>query len=385
MSSPNKNDTTNTDQNVAQYFFIGVTSAIAITQAYEYYKRHQKQKKKFPTYAWGNGKGRFTESSYAFQLARDRFDDVGSKNDRVISPVERNRKSNGSSIAVESSSSATAAVAHGSTNGTASGAKLSRTDLEAVAGFEAAAAYAATRIAEGAVPDDCILELYGIYKQATKGDCAINAPTRLDVKAYAKYKAWIQHTGIGKIEACRMYVKVLETRLDDLELSPRSKSKQSSSSGGFVGRSQSTMKSLASGRAEAEEEEQAALTEGQGQEYSLLKAAKEGNFDAFLKCLRDRRGVNVNCRDSKGRTPLMFAADIGDSAIALQLLVAHADVNLGDENGKTALHYAAICEQSDVAVHLLEAGADPDLEDKNGASAASLGIYEVVKKGNSAA
>ena len=245
-----------------------------------------------------------------------------------------------------------------------------RGDADAiVARFEAAAAYAATRIAEGSVPEDCILELYGVYKQATKGDCDAKArPTRLDIKGYAKFTEWMKHKGMTKLDACSMYVRVLESRLDDLEVSPKTESGRNAEkrkSGGTFGRSQSTMSRL-----EGED--------GEEEEITLIKAAKEGDFDKLLKCLR--AGADANQRDEKGRTPLMFAADIGDVAITIQLMQLDADIDAADERGKTALHYATICEQIDVAEVLLEAGADPEARDANGKSASDLGVYELVKK-----
>ena len=240
-----------------------------------------------------------------------------------------------------------------------------------VARFEAAAAYAATRIAEGSVPEDCILELYGVYKQATKGDCDAKArPTRLDIKGYAKFTEWMKHKGMTKLDACSMYVRVLESRLDDLEVSPSPKTEsgrnaEKRKSGGTFGRSQSTMSRL-----EGED--------GEEEEITLIKAAKEGDFDKLLKCLR--AGADANQRDAKGRTPLMFAADTGDVAITIQLMQLDADIDAADERGKTALHYATICEQIDVAEVLLEAGADPEARDANGKSASDLGVYELVKK-----
>ena len=247
-----------------------------------------------------------------------------------------------------------------------------RGDADAiVARFEAAAAYAATRIAEGSVPEDCILELYGVYKQATKGDCDAKArPTRLDIKGYAKFTEWMKHKGMTKLDACSMYVRVLESRLDDLEVSPSPKTEsgrnaEKRKSGGTFGRSQSTMSRL-----EGED--------GEEEEITLIKAAKEGDFDKLLKCLR--AGADANQRDAKGRTPLMFAADTGDVAITIQLMQLDADIDATDERGKTALHYATICEQIDVAEVLLEAGADPEARDANGKSASDLGVYELVKK-----
>ena len=178
-----------------------------------------KEERTFPLLSWGTSNERkLNESSVAFQQTRDRFDDVG-----------------GRTTTTSSSSSSSAP-----TN--------TRSDLEAIAGFEAAAAYAATRIAEGAVPEDCILELYGIYKQATKGDCDVKVrPTRLDIKGYAKFTEWMKHKGMTRVDACRMYVRVLESRLDDLELLPSPKKKSNTTNGGgggAFGRSQSTMRRL---------------------------------------------------------------------------------------------------------------------------------------------
>jgi len=324
---------------------LGAFATIKITQ------RFFRKEKEFPLLAWGTSKNngaKLNESSVRFQQTRDRFDDV----------MENERREGGG----QASSSTT----------TTTRTTTARKDLEAIAGFEAAAAYAATRIAEGAVPEDCILELYGIYKQATKGDCDVKVrPTRLDVKKYAKFTEWMKHKGMTKVDACRMYVQVLESRLDDLELLPSPKKSDGSASksgGGAFGRSQSTMRRLKGEDGEIDEEE----------ETSLIKAAKEGDFDKLLKCLR--AGADANQRDAKGRTPLMFAADTGDVAIAIQLMQLDADIGAADEKGKTALHYAAICEQVDVAEVLLEAGADPEVRDANGTSASDLGVYELVKK-----
>lgn len=52
------------------------------------------------------------------------------------------------------------------------------------------------------------------------------------------------------------------------------------------------------------------------------------------------QGVDVNCRDGEGQTPLMLAAE-GGSAVAVRLILAgNAEVNLWDKYGQSALDRA---------------------------------------------
>jgi ankyrin repeat protein len=51
--------------------------------------------------------------------------------------------------------------------------------------------------------------------------------------------------------------------------------------------------------------------------------------------------ANVNARDAKGRTILMFAAAVGDDRAVMMLILKGADVVARDNDGYTAIHYAA--------------------------------------------
>lgn len=59
-------------------------------------------------------------------------------------------------------------------------------------------------------PPAVLLELYGLFKQASQGDVAGKRPGMLDMKGRAKYDAWVQRKGMGSDEAKREYVKVVE-------------------------------------------------------------------------------------------------------------------------------------------------------------------------------
>ncbi|MFG0326813.1 MAG: ankyrin repeat domain-containing protein [Phycisphaerales bacterium JB037] len=72
------------------------------------------------------------------------------------------------------------------------------------------------------------------------------------------------------------------------------------------------------------------------------------------------RGVQVQATDPAGRTPLHWAAAVGDTE-SIALLLAHgADPNAADALGRTPLHDAARFAQPASAERLLAAGADPN-------------------------
>jgi len=77
-------------------------------------------------------------------------------------------------------------------------------------------------------------------------------------------------------------------------------------------------------------------------------------------------GSDVNARNSRGGTALMYAAVPGDAAMA-RLLVRHgARVNLAGANGWTALTIAAVKGHVAVVRLLLTHGADPNHGDLYG-------------------
>jgi acyl-CoA-binding protein len=55
-----------------------------------------------------------------------------------------------------------------------------------------------------------LLELYGLYKQATEGDVAGARPGMLDLKGRAKYDAWTRRKGTTKDEAMKGYVALVK-------------------------------------------------------------------------------------------------------------------------------------------------------------------------------
>ena len=55
-----------------------------------------------------------------------------------------------------------------------------------------------------------LLELYGLYKQATEGDVKGSRPGILDPRGRAKFDAWTARKGLSRPEAKTRYVALVE-------------------------------------------------------------------------------------------------------------------------------------------------------------------------------
>lgn len=63
-------------------------------------------------------------------------------------------------------------------------------------------------------PDDnTLLKLYGLYKQATIGNCNISQPWAVQIEARAKWEAWSSHFGKCKQIAENEYIQLVERLL----------------------------------------------------------------------------------------------------------------------------------------------------------------------------
>ncbi len=58
--------------------------------------------------------------------------------------------------------------------------------------------------------NDVLLELYGLYKQATAGDASGSRPGMLDVRGRAKYDAWAARKGMTADAAMTAYIAVVD-------------------------------------------------------------------------------------------------------------------------------------------------------------------------------
>jgi acyl-CoA-binding protein len=59
-------------------------------------------------------------------------------------------------------------------------------------------------------PQDKLLELYGLFKQAKVGDNGGKRPGMLDLKGRAKHDAWAARKGTSRDDAMQAYVTLVE-------------------------------------------------------------------------------------------------------------------------------------------------------------------------------
>ena len=88
---------------------------------------------------------------------------------------------------------------------------------------------------------------------------------------------------------------------------------------------------------------------------ALHNAAQAGDIEMLKAAVT--AGVDVNARDSRGRTALMHAVDKGYPLLVQELLEAQADVNVRAPDGATALFMAAAHGHTEIIELLMKAGA----------------------------
>jgi uncharacterized protein len=118
---------------------------------------------------------------------------------------------------------------------------------------------------------------------------------------------------------------------------------------------------------------------------ALIYAAMLGN-PAMAKLLLEH-SANVKFRDKLGNTPLHWAADRGNTEIVGLLLAANAPVNEENKQGITPLMMASGRGQVAVVRQLLKSGADAGKRDFTGQDAAGWaagkpGVLQALRDGH---
>ena len=103
---------------------------------------------------------------------------------------------------------------------------------------------------------------------------------------------------------------------------------------------------------------------------ALHRAAKAGNLKGLEAALA--AGADVNARDDKGWTALMYVVDKGYVLLVEPLLQAQADPDVRAPDGATALFMAVAHGHSEIIPLLMKAGADPTIKGPKGKTATEI-------------
>ncbi|HWF09524.1 MAG TPA: ankyrin repeat domain-containing protein [Bryobacteraceae bacterium] len=100
----------------------------------------------------------------------------------------------------------------------------------------------------------------------------------------------------------------------------------------------------------------------------LVETIKSGQRVAALDMIAKKSG-DVNAAEADGTTPLIWAANLNDTDLALRLLKAGANAKAHNQLGSTALSEAALNSNTQLIKALLDAGADPNFTGPDGQTA----------------
>jgi acyl-CoA-binding protein len=231
--------------------------------------------------------------------------------------------------------------------------------------FERAQAFTSSGGLGRGVSDDAKLRLYGMFKQASSGDCGAPRPSVIEFVALAKWKSWRELEGTTRARARRMYVELVDAlspgwnRLRERELAAlRAEAEAETSKDG--GKSMAPAVSTMAAVADKPESE---LTAGE----VLLELAAAGDAAALVAALGSQH-PDAFCGEGR-ETLLHMACDRGCEASARALVGRGASVEARDVDGMTPLAYALMSDHDELArLLVVELGANPSAVDESGQS-----------------
>ncbi|KAK4790158.1 hypothetical protein SAY86_017462 [Trapa natans] len=237
------------------------------------------------------------------------------------------------------------------------------TELEEA--FSAATTFVATAAADRLshrVSNDAQLQLYALYKIATEGPCSSPQPSALKMTARAKWQAWNKLGVMPPEDAMQKYIDIVT------ELYPTWAAGSSAKSKGRDGDASSADAKGPMGPVFSTFVHEETVDELKMD--AIHAFAREGEVANLAKCIDG--GVNINVKDSEGRTSLHWAVDRGHFDVVELLISKGADVNAKDNEGQVPLHYAAVCEREGIGEFLVKNNASIAIKDNDGLSPSDI-------------
>lgn len=210
-----------------------------------------------------------------------------------------------------------------------------------IAEFEAAA----DQVSSGAIDitratQDRQLEIYALFKQATRGDCNSPKPSALQMAAAAKWEAWNRLKGVPESAAMQTYVAAVTS----FQNGPAGSSAQPAGHGlGAVGL-KGGLEAAGDWYQDEHISENVAADSGSGDAgRSIRDCAREGQTielrHALSKVAPGNLASVVDSVDEAGRSALIWAADRGHSSAVACLLEHGASVDLQSVTSIAAFCY----------------------------------------------
>ena len=250
------------------------------------------------------------------------------------------------------------------------------------------------------------LQLYGLYKQATVGNCTDSKPAIYDLSGRYKYNAWMDRTGLSMNDAMNEYILLCDTIAESWRDQVHNNSiKLQTHLVNKTSTQVSTNNSFNSSLSDPEDFLDNDISVGGGadnlmfisgvggmtinndqfddnntrtstvpQQYKISTndiwyCASNNIIDAFDNCINN--GISVNSIDSTGRTPLHYICDRGYTDMLRHVLDKYNDIDLDiiDSDAMTALHYACLCEHKHCIELLVQHKCDITICDDSGNTA----------------
>lgn len=193
------------------------------------------------------------------------------------------------------------------------------------------------------LPNTVKLELYGLYKQSTIGDCNLVSPAFYEFQAKAKFDAWSRLKGLGQLEAQKMYIDKANSLLtnDDQNIAENADDQQ-----GWLPNSQMVKPPA-------------------NKQLTVFDLAKQGLIEELLA------SKDLTSKDENGMNVLHWAAD-REQLLVIKQFINEFDIDEQDASGNTVLHYACMVENREICDYLVQNGAKLDMLNNDGLKCSDL-------------
>ncbi|XP_021948302.1 acyl-CoA-binding domain-containing protein 1 isoform X2 [Folsomia candida] len=190
--------------------------------------------------------------------------------------------------------------------------------------------------------DKLMLQLYGLYKVATVGECKDQQPSIFNMKARWKWSAWKEFSSLSKHDAMVKYIEVVKESFGwEPNSNHHAQQRPPSSSNVFMMGNSVSSFAIPSPEEDVDEESD-----------PVFAWAKDGDLIKLRGWLENNVSKINSIADSNGLKPLHWASDRGHLSTCQLLLKFGANPHVVDNDGMTPLEYAETCDHAEIVALL---------------------------------